>query len=34
MEEKRAHRLVEHVVDLLPLALALVGVGLILYIWA
>jgi hypothetical protein len=34
MEEKRSNRLFEHVVDLLPLALALVGVLLILYVWA
>jgi hypothetical protein len=33
MKEKRARRLVEHALDLVPLALALVGVGLILYIW-
>jgi hypothetical protein len=33
MDEKRTRRLVEHAVDLLPLALALVGIGLILYIW-
>jgi hypothetical protein len=34
MEEKRGHRFVEHAVDLLPLVLALAGVGLMLYLWA
>ena len=34
MERKRAHRLSEHLVDLAPLALALVGVALILYFLA
>jgi hypothetical protein len=33
MQRKRAHRLSDHVVDLAPLLLALVGVGLILYFW-
>jgi hypothetical protein len=34
MARKRAHhRLSEHVVDLAPLALALIGVALILYFW-
>jgi len=35
MDGKRAHRsLVEHLVDLLPLALALVGVAVILLLWS
>ena len=34
MDRKRAHRLVEHLVDLTPLALALVGVALILFFFA
>jgi hypothetical protein len=35
MPRKRAHqRVSEHVVDLAPLVLALIGVALILYFWA
>ena len=34
MDGKRAHRVVEHVVDLLPLVLAILGVALILYLFA
>lgn len=34
MDERRDHRVVEHLVDLLPLVLALVGVALILYFFA
>jgi hypothetical protein len=36
VDDRRAHHrpLVEHLVDLLPLVLALVGVALILYVWS
>jgi hypothetical protein len=33
MDDRRAHRMLDHLVDFAPFVLALVGVAVILYVW-